>query len=95
MWARVKGKTENTLLQMPFRAAYMFRPGLIIPLDGIRSKTALYRIIYGILRPLLPVLNRIAPRSVTDTRRLGRAMIRVAKSGAGKRILEMRDINEL
>jgi uncharacterized protein YbjT (DUF2867 family) len=95
MWARVKGETENALLQMPFRAAYMFRPGLIVPLDGIRSKTAVYRLLYSILRPLLPVLARIVPGQVTDTGRLGRAMIGVAKKGASKRVLEMRDISEL
>jgi uncharacterized protein YbjT (DUF2867 family) len=62
MWARVKGETENALLQMPFKAAYMFRPGMIIPLDGVRSKTQWYRLIYGALQPLLPLLERIAPQ---------------------------------
>jgi uncharacterized protein YbjT (DUF2867 family) len=95
MWARVKGETENALLAMPFGATYMFRPGFIIPLDGIKSKTALYRFFYALLLPLSPLLERLAPRQVTDTRRLSRAMIRAAKIGSLKRILEMRDIARL
>ncbi len=95
MWARVKGETENALLQMPFKAAYMFRPGMIIPLDGIESKTAVYRLLYKLLRPWLPLLERLAPNRVTDTRRLGRAMIRAAREGAPKRVLETRDIGAL
>src|ERR1700722_14241154 len=54
MWARVKGKTENELLRLPFRAAYMFRPGVIVPLHGVKSKTKLYRVFYALLGPLLP-----------------------------------------
>src|SRR5580658_6218149 len=52
MWARVKGKTENALLRLPFAAAYMFRPGLIQPLHGIRPKATFYRAFYSILKPL-------------------------------------------
>jgi len=52
MWARVKGQTENALLRLPFKAAYMFRPGVIVPLDGIRSKTKIYRMGYALARPL-------------------------------------------
>jgi uncharacterized protein YbjT (DUF2867 family) len=62
MWARVKGKTENDLLKLPFRAAYMFRPAGIQPLHGIRSKTAWYQAVYVIAAPLLTLLNRIAPK---------------------------------
>src|ERR1700691_3872295 len=57
MWARVKGKTENALLRLPFKAAYMFRPGFIQPLDGIRSKTTVYRVFYIVAKPMLPMLR--------------------------------------
>ncbi|MES2392886.1 MAG: epimerase, partial [Acidobacteriota bacterium] len=61
MWARVKGATENVLLRMPFRSAFMFRPGVIQPLDGIRSKTRAYRIGYVVMAPVLPLLRRAFP----------------------------------
>jgi uncharacterized protein YbjT (DUF2867 family) len=95
MWARVKGATENALLRMPFKAAYMFRPGAIRPLHGIRSKTAAYRISYLLMAPVLPLLQRMLPTLITTTEQLGRAMLHAARSGAPKRILETRDINEL
>jgi uncharacterized protein YbjT (DUF2867 family) len=91
MWARIKGKTENTLLAMPFKA-YMFRPGIIEPLDGIRSKTTVYRIFYGFSKPLLPLLRWALPNQVLSTRQIGLAMLAVARQGWGKRILESRDI---
>ena len=93
MWARVEGKTENDLLQLPFRAAYMFRPGLIVPLHGIRSKTRIYRWLYVVLGPVLPLLNAALPRFVTTTAQVGRAMIKVARKGAPKPVLENADIN--
>lgn len=92
MWARVKGRTENALLKLPFKAAYMFRPGFIQPLHGITSKTGLYRAIYTVIGPLSPVLSRL-PGFATTTERLGRAMIAVAKKGYPKKILESSDIN--
>src|SRR6266436_9457605 len=92
MWARVKGKTENALLQLPFRAAYMFRPGFIQPLHGIRSKTKLYQALYTALTPLLPLLKSAFPRSITTTEELGRAMLNVVKHGDPKPILEVPDI---
>ena len=95
MWARVKGKTENALLRLPFKAAYMFRPGAIQPMHGIQSKTALYRTLYMILRPLTPWLRKRFPKYVTTTEQLGRAMISVAKHGAAERVLESADINRL
>ena len=95
MWARVKGQTENALLRMPFRAAYMFRPGVIVPLHGIKSRTALYRIPYMLMAPLLPLLEAAFPKYVTTTERLGRAMIHVAKQGAAKAVLESSDINAI
>jgi uncharacterized protein YbjT (DUF2867 family) len=95
MWARVKGKTENDLLKLPFRAAYMFRPAGIQPLHGIRSKTAWYQAVYVIAAPLLTLLNRIAPKYVTTTEQVGRAMIKVAKEGYPKSVLESEDINRV
>ena len=94
MWARVKGKTENQLLRMPFRA-YAFRPGYIQPFKGVRSKTRLYQAFYDVLGWLYPVLRRLLPRHVTTTENMGRAMIRVAAEGYGKRVLENPDINAL
>jgi uncharacterized protein YbjT (DUF2867 family) len=95
MWARVKGKTENHLLQLPFEAVYLFRPGFIQPLDGIRSKTRLYRAVYAVFGRLYPVLKRALPNAVTDTTRVGRAMIRVAREGYARQILENKDINSV
>jgi uncharacterized protein YbjT (DUF2867 family) len=95
MWARVKGKTENDLLKLPFKAAYMFRPAGIQPLHGIRSKTAWYQAVYVIAAPLLTLLNRIAPKYVTTTEQLGRAMIKVARDGFPKPVLESEDINSI
>jgi len=92
MWARVKGKTENALLKLPFQAAYMFRPGFIQPLHGIRSKTRLYQFVYTTLNPILPLLKSAFPKSMTTTEELGRAMINVARNGYPKAILETREI---
>jgi len=91
MWARVKGRTENALLRLPF-SAFMFRPGFIEPMDGIKSKTPVYRVFYFVLKPLMPLLRWSLPNLVTSTREIGRAMLNVAKHGYRKRILETRDI---
>jgi len=94
MWARVKGKTENALFRLPFKAAYMFRPGAIQPLHGIKSKTALYRMMYAVTALFLPTLKELFPDSITTTEQVGRAMIKVAGQGYPKTILENRDINQ-
>jgi uncharacterized protein YbjT (DUF2867 family) len=94
MWARVKGKTENALLHLPFKAAYIFRPAGIQPLHGIKSRTASYRIIYALAKPIFPLLRLLLPNYITTTEHLGRAMIRVAQSGFPKQILEAREINQ-
>ena len=93
MWARVKGKTENDLLKLPFKAAYMFRPAGIQPLHGIRSKTAWYHAVYVVAAPVLTLLKRIAPTYVTTTEQVGRAMIKVARDGYPRPVLESEDIN--
>lgn len=95
MWARVKGKAENALLRLPFKAAYMFRPGVIQPLHGIRSKTRSYQFFYTIARPVLPLLKRLFPKFVTSTEQIGRAMLVAAKRGAPSIVLESADINRL
>lgn len=92
MWARVKGRTENALLRMPFKAAYMYRPGMIQPMDGIRSKTAVYQMAISLLRPVFPVMRRAFPNTITTTSQLGRAMIAVAQERGPSRVLETRDI---
>jgi uncharacterized protein YbjT (DUF2867 family) len=93
MWARVKGKTENELLKLPFKAAYMFRPAGIQPLYGVRSKTAWINAIYLVASPLLARLARTSPQYMTTTERVGRAMISVARNGYPKPVLESEDIN--
>lgn len=95
MWARVKGETENALLGLPFKAAYMFRPGFIQPLHGIKSKTALYQILYAILGPFNSLVLKFFPKYATSTEVLGRAMIKAARQGAPKKVLESQDINSL
>jgi uncharacterized protein YbjT (DUF2867 family) len=94
MWARIKGMTENRLLGMS-QKSYMFRPGFIQPVHGVRSKTRVYRLIYDITRPLYPVIKRLFPNSISTSDGLGRAMIAVAANGYPKRILEITDINAL
>ena len=94
-WARVKGKTENDLLKLPFKAAYMFRPSGIQPLHGVRSKTAWVQAIYVVAAPLLSYLARTAPKYMTTSEQLGRAMIKVARDGYPKPVLESEDINRL
>lgn len=93
MWARVKGRTENVILGMPFKKAYMFRPGVILPKKGIQSKTGWYNTLYKITRPLFPLLEKLP--SVTDTTKLGRAMINCVLNGSDKTHLENKDINQL
>ena len=95
MWARVKGEAENGVSEMPFRAVWLFRPGYVQPVKGVRSQTALYNAAYTAVGWLYPVLRRVAPRSVTTTENVGLALIRAAREGAPVRILENADINEL
>jgi uncharacterized protein YbjT (DUF2867 family) len=95
MWARVKGKTENDLLRLPFAAAYMLRPGYIQPMHGIRSKTGWYQALYTVVAPTYPLWKALFGKCVTTTEDLGRAMIKIAKRGAPKRVLENQDINAM
>jgi uncharacterized protein YbjT (DUF2867 family) len=94
-WARIKGKTENAILRLPFKGAYVFRPGVIQPLHGIRSRTTAYNVAYVVLGPLIPLLRWAMPGQILTTEQIGRAMLKVARSGAPKRVLESKDINAL
>jgi uncharacterized protein YbjT (DUF2867 family) len=95
MWARVKGRTENALLRLPFKSAYMLRPGMIVPMHGIKSRTFWYRALYTVLGPVTTVLGRFFPRHVTTSERVGKAMLRLARSGYRTTVLESRDIDEI
>jgi uncharacterized protein YbjT (DUF2867 family) len=95
MWGRVKGRTENALLKLPFKAAYMFRPAVIQPKHGARSKTPLYQAFYSASAPLFPLLRAVMPKMVTDSEKVGRAMLKVARDGAPQKVLENKDINAL
>ena len=94
MWARVKGKTENALFKMPFKNAYMFRPGFIQPMNGIKSRTRLYNAMYTIFKPFYFALKHIESM-VTNTETLGKALIAVVTKVSEKKILESKDINEI
>jgi len=95
MWARVKGATENALLRLPFKAAYMFRIGAVLPLHGIKSKTPLYNFFYAVGSPLMYLLRAFSPQNVQTTEEIGKAMLVVAKRGGPKSILECADIYRL
>jgi uncharacterized protein YbjT (DUF2867 family) len=92
MWARVKGRTENHLLGLGFRAAYMFRPGYIHPVDGVRSKTAWVRALYLVLGPIIAGVMRARGRGIVTTTSLGQAMLAVTRHGYPTQILEPADI---
>jgi uncharacterized protein YbjT (DUF2867 family) len=93
MWARVKGRTENRLRDLPFKALFLFRPGVIQPLHGVVSKTGWVRALYAITAPIAGLVGRLAPALMTTTERVGRAMIGVARNGYPKAVLENSDIN--
>jgi len=95
MWARVKGKTENALLSMPFRSIYVFRPAMIQPLDGIQSKTASYRIIYGLIAPFLTAARHFWPSHISTTQELSKTLLAAAKRGMEKRVVEANQIREV
>mgnify|MGYP003575188793 CR=1 FL=1 len=95
MWARVKGRAENALQRFPFKAAYIFRPGVIQPMHGIRSRTKAYQLFYTIAGPVIPLLKRMFPKLITSTQQIGRAMLVLAKQGGPKTIYESADINRL
>lgn len=95
MWARVKGRTENALLALPFRTAIMLRPGMIQPVEGARSGTRVYRLVYAVLGPLLPALRRLFPGRIVTTEELGRAMLAAARLEQARVALEAPEIARL
>lgn len=92
MWARVKGKTENKLLKLGFKQAYMFRPGAIIPLRGIKSRTKVYQFIYDYFLWAVKLMKFFAPNSVVTTTQVGLAMINTVLKGYQQTVLEPKDI---
>jgi uncharacterized protein YbjT (DUF2867 family) len=91
MWARVKGRTENYILQLGFKKAYMFRPALILPTKGLRNTLTLYKV----FAPLTPLVKLLFPKYVSTLREVGLAMINAAIKGYEKKVLEVGDIKTL
>jgi uncharacterized protein YbjT (DUF2867 family) len=91
MWARVKGKTENDLMKLPFKSAYAFRPGFIKPTKGLKNAFTAAKV-FGVLYPVLEVLFRKYVCTLED---LGLAMISVTEKGYAKKVLECEDIARL
>ena len=94
MWARVKGEVEEALLDLPFKAAYMFRIGYVKPGPGIKSRTKSTRVMYGLFAPLYPLLKLIFRDALTTTEQVGKAMIAVSENGYSMPLMGNRNINE-
>lgn len=95
MWARVKGRTENSLQRVPFKAVYLLRPGAIQPVKGVRSKTPIYHAVYVVLGPLLALISAVAPHAILTTEGVGLAMLDVARHGARNPVLEAGDLKDI
>ncbi len=95
MWARVKGRAEHELLALPFARVHAVRPAAIQPLHGIRSRTGWIRAATVLMKPFFPLVRLLAPGSLVTTEELGRAMLRLAREGHPKGILESRDLRQL
>lgn len=94
MWTRIKGETENALLAMPFKKVFMFRPGFIQPMKGVKSKTPMYNLFYSLLKHFYFFLKFFSS-FVTNSQSVGQAMIKIACYGYTNRIIENTDINEV
>jgi len=92
MWARVKGKTENDIINLGFRRAYAFRPGMIIPLKGIKSRTKSYQFMYDYFLWLVKLIKTLSPNSVVTTTQIGLAMINSLTVDYDKKVLRPKDI---
>ena len=92
MWARVKGKTENDLMKLPFKRVYNFRPGLMKPVQGQKRVLALYKVLGWWM---FPMMKLAFPNSASTLTQVGRAMIKCATTNVDKSILEVSDINGL
>lgn len=91
MWARVKGKTENDLMKLPFKQVFAFRPGAMTPTPGLKNVLSAYKYIGW----LMPVIKFFSPNSVSKLSQVGQAMIKVTQNGYSKKILEVSDINSM
>ena len=91
MWARVKGKTENDLKKLPFKAEYNFRPGYIKPMKGMKNTLSLAKP----FAPAYPLLKLLFPNAVVTLHEIGIAMINATLFAYQKNILECTDINAL
>jgi uncharacterized protein YbjT (DUF2867 family) len=89
MWARVKGKTENKILNLGFGKAFAFRPGVMKPTPGMKNTLKLY----FWLGWLYPIIKLISPGSASTLAVVGQVMINVSLNGYSKSVLEVRDIN--
>jgi uncharacterized protein YbjT (DUF2867 family) len=92
MWARVKGRTENALLKLPFKAVYNFRPGFIRPMRGVASRTKVYQFFITAFRPFFPLIM-LSKKHATDSVALGRAILYVTRKVPEGRFVESVDIN--
>jgi nucleoside-diphosphate-sugar epimerase len=91
MWARVKGKTENDLMKLPFKDSYMFRPGFIKPTKGLQNAYKAYKF----FTPFYPVFRKLFPKYVVTLEEIGLAMINVTLFGSEKKVIECKDIVKL
>lgn len=91
MWARVKGKTENDLMKLPFKRVFAFRPAFMEPTKGLKNTHGYYKV----MRPLFPLFRALFPRYISTLKEVGLAMINAAGRGYGKQVLEVEDINAL
>lgn len=91
MWARVKGKTENDLMKLPFKKTYMFRPGYMQPTKGMKNTLKYYKYVSW----MYPMWRTFFPSFVSTLSELGLAMINAAAKGYDKSILEVKDIINL
>jgi len=88
MWARVKGKTENDLMKLPFKRVYNFRPGFIRPTRGLKNALSFYKYVNW----LYPLLRSVMPKYFCSLKEIGIAMINAATKGYEKQIMEVKDI---
>jgi hypothetical protein len=90
-WARVKGKTENDLLQLPFKAAHMLRSGYIQPTKGLKNTYKMY----NVLSPFYPLWKLLLSKYVCTLEEIGLAMINTVRLESGRKVLECTDIRAL
>jgi uncharacterized protein YbjT (DUF2867 family) len=95
MWSRIRGKTENALLSLPFKGVYIFRPAFVEPLPGFESKTTSYRIIYRLISPFTSLIRWAFPSISSSVKEIAQAMIILAEKGNNKKILKSRDIVQI